>query len=139
MNKQIVSKLLLATSAIAMAIACQPKKPVEQAAPAVPAEAPIAPPQAYESEDCTDVDECSEGAAQESLAPQTPEQTADATPAEAETPQAEQPSVADTTPSHPEAHAAPEQPMSAHTEVKAPETSHSDTAPAAVEIPAEAM
>lgn len=53
MKKQTLSKLFLACGALLVTFACQPKQPTS---------APVPPPQVDDSQNCTDQDECSEGA-----------------------------------------------------------------------------
>ena len=87
MKQNQLSQLVLMSCAIVLAVGCQPKKPVEQTPPKAPAEAPVAPPESYESEECTDVDECSEGAAVEPSSAKTPEQAVESAAAVQSAPQ----------------------------------------------------
>jgi hypothetical protein len=59
MKKQTFMKYLLSAATLALAVACQPKAPVSP---------PVPPSEVDDSENCTDVDECSEGAMIESNA-----------------------------------------------------------------------
>ncbi len=122
-----LSKLLLAGGALCFACACQPK--VQPITP------PVAPPQSYESEGCTDQDECSEGASIEAIQDEKTAPTVESTPA-VEAPAEKSAAVESVTPA-PTADAAPAQEAdSAKAEPVAPAAPEETVStPAPVETP----
>jgi len=116
MKKQTLSKLFLACGALLVTFACQPKQPTS---------APVPPPQVDDSQNCTDPDECSEGAMIEAAPAEEPA-AATETPAPAVAPEA--------APVASDAQAAPAESASAAPAVEAAQESSETTSAPAPEV-----